>query len=102
MSLDELLDLESLISLLSAVLFLGGAAALLHPKIRGNSIKRYLIILATLSGLFFLASAWPLLVEEATPDQDFVYWSIAARTLFRAGLPPGFLLLVYKAVRHHE
>lgn len=103
MSLDELLDLESLINLLIAVLFLMAFAVLLHPRIGGNSLRRYLVLVAATSALVFLTSAWPLIVEDVLADLDTVYWLVLARTATKVLLPISFFLLAYKTVRQrHE
>jgi hypothetical protein len=99
MSLDQLLDLESIINLGIAGLFLAALLILLHPRIGGNSLKRYLVFVAAASCLTFVTSAWSLLVVDVLADLTATYWLIFARTVTKLLLPVSFGLLVYKVVR---
>lgn len=95
------MDLESLVNLITATMFLAAMIFLFHPKVGGNSLKKYLVIVAMASFLNFVVSAWPLLIETATPDLVFVYWAVVVRTITKVFIPASFLLLAYKAVRYN-
>lgn len=99
MNLDNLLDMESIVSLCIAGQFLAVLLILLHPGIGGNSLKRYLMIVAASSCLFFVVSAGSLLVGDVLARPDLVYWLILARLIVRCFLPISFFLLAYKTVR---
>jgi hypothetical protein len=99
LSLDELLDLEGLISLCIAGLFFIGLVTLLHPRIGGNSLRPYLVIVAGSSCLFFVTSAFPLLTNDILGNQDILFRMVVTRAVTRLLVPASLFLLAYKTIR---